>query len=202
MNTTRYVMMAAMAVMVAGAVSARAEDAAAAAAPVTTTYVADPMHAKLGFRVVHLVISKVNGEFKAYSATLKVDGSKLVEAEAVIEAKSIDTGIADRDTHLRTADFLDVANNPEIRFKSTSVSGDKIVGDLTIRGVTRPVELTYSLKGPIQDPWGNTKLGFEAQGVINREDFGLTWNKALETGGLVVAKEVEILIDMEFGQKK
>jgi polyisoprenoid-binding protein YceI len=201
MNTMRNAMMAVLVAMAMGTVSVRADEAAVAA-PAATTYEADLMHAKLGFRVGHLVISKVNGEFKAYSATLKVEGSQLIEAEAVIEAKSIDTGIADRDAHVRNADFLDVEKFPEIRFKSTSVSGDKLVGDLTIRGVTRSVELTYAVKGPIQDPWGNTKLGFEAQGVINREDFGLTWNKALETGGFVVAKDVEITIDMEFGQKK
>lgn len=179
------------ALLLAGMSVARADESVA-------TYKADLSHAKLGFRISHLVISKVSGEFKAYDATLTLDGSSLVSAEAKIKADSIDTGVADRDAHLRNADFLNVEKHPELTFKSKAVRGNLLIGDLTICGVTKPVELKYTVKGPIQDPWGKTKIGFEATGQINRQDFGLTWSKALETGGLVVGDEVDLLIDIEF----
>ncbi len=167
----------------------------------TDTYKADLAHGTLGFRVSHLVISKVNGHFKDYTATLQMDGDNLVSAVTTIQAASIDTGIADRDAHLRNADFLEVDVHPEITFVSKGVRGSKLIGDLTIRGVTKTIVLDYTIKGPVQDPWGNTKIGFEAKGQIDRREFGLTWSKALETGGLLVGNEVEFLIDIQFAKQ-
>jgi len=159
----------------------------------------------VGFRVDHLVISKVNGEFKDYKATLHVDGKTLTAATAEIKVASVDTGIKDRDKHLLGADFFDAEKHPTITFtcKSTKKKAGKdvLVGDLTLHGVTKEIELAYELKGPIKDPWGNTKVGFAASGTISRKAFGLTWSKKLETGGLVVGDEVELLIDVEAAKK-
>ncbi|MBU0679340.1 MAG: YceI family protein [Verrucomicrobia bacterium] len=171
------------------------------------TYSIDKSHASLGFAVKHLVISKVRGEFRDFDGTLTLgDENALVSATAAIRAASIDTGNKDRDDHLRTPDFFAVANYPEITFasKSTEQRGGKdvLVGDLTLHGVTKEVALEYSLSGPITDPWGNTKIGFEASTVIDRTQFGLTWNKALETGGLVVGTDVEISINFEAALEK
>lgn len=165
-------------------------------------YIVDPTHATIGFEVSHLVISKVRGHFKEYSASLLLDESgTLLEAEAVIQVKSMDTGVKKRDEHLGSADFFDVSTYPEITFKSTSVENRNgasvIIGDLAIHGVSKQVELPYKLLGPIKDPWGNTKVGLEISATINRTDFGLTWNKALEAGGVVVGEEVELQINLE-----
>ena len=165
-------------------------------------YEVDPTHATIGFEVSHLVISKVRGHFKEYSASLLLDeDGTLLEAEAVIQTQSIDTGVKKRDNHLRNADFFDVSTYPEIMFKSTSIEEKNgatlMIGDLTIRGVSKQIELPYKLLGPIKDPWGNTKIGLEASTTIDRTEFGLTWNKALEAGGVVVGDEVELQINLE-----
>lgn len=165
-------------------------------------YTVDPTHATIGFEVSHLVISKVRGHFKEYSASLTLDeAGTLLEAEAVIQVKSIDSGVKKRDAHLQSADFFDASTFPEITFKSTSVENREgagvMIGDLAIRGVSKKIELPYKLFGPIKDPWGNTKVGLEASATVNRTDFGLTWNKALEAGGVVVGEEVELQINLE-----
>ena len=166
------------------------------------TYELDPTHAAIEFKVAHLVISKVSGNFNSFTAALQVDDDgRLESAESIIQVSSIDSGVERRDNHLRAADFFDAETYPEISFKSTSVEKkdgkDVLIGDLTIRGITKKVEFPFTLLGPIQDPWGNTKVGFEAETTINRTDFGLTWNSTLETGGVVVGEDVEISINLE-----
>ena len=166
------------------------------------TYAADKTHASVGFRVSHLVISKVRGHFNEFEAQLEMgDDKKVTGVDATIQIGSIDTGIAKRDTHLKGADFFDVENHPLMTFKSKEVKADVIVGDLTIRGVTKEVELPYTVLGPVTDPWGNTKLGFEAAMTINRTDFGVAWNSETETGALVVGEDVEIEVNMEFAKQ-
>jgi len=166
------------------------------------TFEVDPSHASIGFKIEHLVISKVKGEFRDFSATLVLDDEgRLSQASSNIKVTSIDTGIEKRDNHLRSADFFDVSKYPEIIFKSKSVrqsgGNNVLVGDLTIHGVTKEVELPYKIKGPVKGPQGETRIGFEASTVINRKDYGLTWNKTLEAGGVIVGEELELLIDLE-----
>ena len=176
---------------------------AAAQMATAATYTVDNVHSQVHFKVAHLVVANVRGVFNDYTAKIEADPAKktVQNVEAVIKIASIDTRNQKRDEHLRSADFFDAANHPEMTFKSTKISGSgddvTVVGNLTIRGNTRPVTLKGSFSGEVKDPWGNTKAGFEATGKINRQDFGLTWNKALETGGLVVGDEVEIGLEIE-----
>jgi len=166
------------------------------------TYAADKTHATIGFRVSHLVISKVRGHFNEFDATLELDeNNKLTNAEITIQIGSIDTGMAKRDKHLMGADFFDAENHPTMNFKSSEVKEDVIVGELTIRGVTKKMELPYTVHGPITDPWGNTKLGFEAAITINRMDYAIAWNSETETGALVVGEDVELEVNMEFAKQ-
>jgi len=166
------------------------------------TFEVDPSHASIGFKIEHLVISKVKGEFRDFTATLVLDDEGLLsQASSNIKVTSIDTGITKRDDHLRSADFFDVNEYPEISFKSKGIrqsgGNNVLVGDLTIHGVTKEVELPYKIKGPVKGPTGETRIGFEASTVINRKDYGLTWNKTLEAGGVIVGEELELLIDLE-----
>ena len=166
------------------------------------TFEVDPSHASIGFKIEHLVISKVKGDFREFSATLVLDDEgRLDEASSNIKVASIDTGITKRDDHLRGADFFDANQFPEITFKSKNVKQsegvDILVGDLTIHGVTKEVELPFTIKGPVKGPMGKTRIGFEASTIINRKDYGLTWNKVMETGGFVVGENLELLIDLE-----
>ena len=165
-------------------------------------YKIDPTHAEIGFAVTHLVISTVKGRFNDFDVTLTLDDNgKLAKADATIKAASIDTGIKKRDDHLRNADFFDVEKYPKITFKNVkAVERDGksvLIGEFTIRDVTKKLVLPYTLKGPIVDPWGNKKIGFEASAVINRKDFGVAWNMKTETGAWVVGEEVELLINFE-----
>jgi len=172
----------------------------------TTTWNIDPAHSVPEFKVKHIMISNVKGQFAKVTGVLNLDESELAKshAEAVIEAASIETRDAQRDAHLRSADFFHVEKFPTLSFKSTSVrlvrDGELAVeGDLTIRGVTRKV--VFSVEGPTpptKDPWGNTRVAVSATTKINRKDFGLTWNAALETGGILVGDEVTITLDVEF----
>jgi polyisoprenoid-binding protein YceI len=168
-----------------------------------SSYSTDPAHSHVDFSVRHLMISKVRGAFETFTVTLEVpDGSKRPSGvRAEIDAASIDTRTADRDSHLRSADFLDVANYPTLTFVSRNVSGNEdnfgIEGDLTIHGVTKPVTLKAEFEGGGTDPWGNERIAYSASTKINRKDFGLTWNQALETGGVVVGDELEISIQLE-----
>jgi polyisoprenoid-binding protein YceI len=167
----------------------------------TVNYKIDPSHSAVTFKVKHLVISTVPGKFNEFEGGFKFD-EKTGAVEDVnfkIKAASIDTSEPKRDEHLRSKDFFEVDKYPTIEFKSTKIekSGKKptrVHGDLTMHGVTKNIPLKVKYNGTIKDPWGNQKLGFEATTTLNREDFGLKWNKALETGGVVVGKEVEITI--------
>jgi polyisoprenoid-binding protein YceI len=176
------------------------------AATTTTTWNIDPAHSVAEFKVKHMMIANVKGQFAKITGTLTLDESDLADShiEALIEASSIETRDAQRDAHLKSADFLDVEKFPTLAFKSTRISlvrdGELAVeGDLTIRGVTRKV--LFSVEGPtppMKDPWGNTRVAVSATTKINRKDFGLTWNAALETGGILVGDEVTITLDVEF----
>lgn len=158
----------------------------------------DKQHAEVGFSVKHLMIATVKGKFKTFDATIDFDPAapQRSKVEATIDVASIETHEAQRDAHLRSADFFDVENHPKMTFKSTEVrkSGDdlEVGGDLTIRGVTKPVVLKGTLEGPVKDPWGGQRYGFELDGEVEREAFGLVWNAVLETGGVAVGKKVKI----------
>ena len=172
----------------------------------TTTWTIDPVHSNAEFKVRHMMISNVKGEFKGIKGALKLNDADLTQSavEVSIDATTIDTGEAQRDGHLKTADFLDVEKFPTLTFKSTRVSKSKsgevkVSGDLTIHGVTRNVELDVEgPSAPMKDPWGNSRIGLSATTRINRKDFGLTWNAALETGGILVGEEVNITLDVQF----
>jgi polyisoprenoid-binding protein YceI len=165
------------------------------------TYNIDPAHSSVGFAVTHMVINTVRGKFNEFSGTLVLDGADLKEATGTIQAKSIDTGIERRDNHLRSPDFFDAAKFPTIIFKSKRAekqgNDTVLVGDFTMHGVTKELTLPVIVKGPIKDPWGNTRIGFQARTKLNRQDYGLKYNQALETGGLVVANEIELEINAE-----
>jgi polyisoprenoid-binding protein YceI len=163
----------------------------------------DPSHSEIRFVVRHMMISKVHGRFREFEGIISI-GERPADSrvEVVIEAASIDTGDRARDEHLRSADFLDVERYPELRFRSSSVQpGEKhrwqVLGHLTVRDVTRPVALSVEYCGALEDPWGNLRAGFLATAEIDREDFDITWNQALEAGGFLVGKGVRIEIDVE-----
>ena len=167
------------------------------------TWDIDTAHTNLGFSARHAMVAKVRGHFADYSGTFTIDGENIAnsKAEITIQTASILTGQADRDAHLKSPDFLDVENFPTITFVSTAVAekGDQVVitGDLTIHGVTKSVDVTYDFLGVSQDPWGNSKVGFEGSTKISRKDFGLTWNAALETGGVLVGDDIKLNLDVE-----
>jgi polyisoprenoid-binding protein YceI len=170
----------------------------------TSTWTVDATHAEVGFAVRHLMISTVRGRFGAVEGTVTIDENTPANSKVdiTIDVASIDTRQEMRDNHLRSADFFDAENQPKIRFVSKTIDGDidgefKVVGDLTIRGNTREVTLNASLEGRGRDPWGNDRAGYQASGKISRGEFGLGWNQALETGGVVVGDEVKISIDIE-----
>ncbi|MFK4760398.1 YceI family protein [Microbacterium sp. ZW T5_45] len=166
------------------------------------TWVLDPAHSEVTFSVRHMMISKVRGSFGIKSATLVAPENPLeASVTASVDVTSIDTNDEGRDTHLRSADFFDVENFPTIEFVSTGTRVEKgeflVDGDLTIRGVSKPVTFEFDFGGFGADPWGNYKAGASATTVINREDFGLTWNAALETGGVLVGKDITINLDLQ-----
>ena len=170
-----------------------------------TTWSIDPGHSNVEFAVKHLMISSVKGRFGINSGALHLDDAdpSKTSVEIEIDAASVDTRQEQRDNHLRSADFFDTAQHPKIVFRSTRVDGDTsgefaITGDLTIKNVTRPVALKAEFEGEVRDPWGGERLGFSAEGKINRKDFDLTWNQALEAGGWVVGDDIKLRIDAEF----
>ena len=173
------------------------------------TYQLDTDHSSIQFKIRHLTVSNVTGTFNKIKGSASVEGEDLatLKVEVTIDAASVDTGHQKRDEHIRTADFLDVAKYPTITFVSKKVvKADpgklRITGDLTLHGVTR--EITVDLEGPtpeIKDPWGNFRRGATGTAKIDRRDFGITWNKALDTGGLVVGNEVGIQVDVEWVRK-
>jgi polyisoprenoid-binding protein YceI len=175
-------------------------------AALVTTWNIDPVHSNAQFKVKHMMISNVKGQFTALTGSLSLHESDVTQSsvEAAIEIASIQTRDEGRDAHLKGADFFDAEQFPTMQLKSTHIAlkadGELVVsGDLTIKGVTRTVE--FAVEGPTpaaKDPWGNTRIGLAATTKINRKDFGLTWNAALETGGLMVGEEITINLDLEF----
>jgi polyisoprenoid-binding protein YceI len=163
----------------------------------------DPAHTHVGFSVAHLVVSEVEGAFKTFSGKALLEEKDLTksEVEFSIDTASIDTGNADRDKHLKSPDFFDAQSHPKITFKSSKITkagkGYKLKGDLTIRGVTKPVTLDATLSEPINDPWGKQVRAGKISGKIKRADFGLAWNKTLDKGGLLVGEDVTIAIKLE-----
>jgi polyisoprenoid-binding protein YceI len=166
------------------------------------TYQIDPSHSSAAFQVRHLGLSKVRGSFDRFTGTVVVDDDPARSSvEVALEAASFTTGDADRDGHVKGGDFLDVEQFPTLTYRSTGVRADGgnwvVEGELTIKDVTLPVPLTVEFEGAGDDPWGNARLGFSATAEFNRDDFGITWNQALETGGVLVGKQVKVLIDVE-----
>ena len=162
------------------------------------TWTIDPSHSELSFTARHLVVAKVRGTFSDFTASVEV-GSPLAgtTVSATVQLASVSTGAEDRDTHLRSGDFFDVENTPEMTFVSTRVTDSALEGDLTIKGITKPVVFDLEFNGVQADPWGNTKAGIEAQTEINRKDWDLTWNAALEGGGVLVSEKIKINLDIE-----
>ncbi len=163
----------------------------------TGDYTLDPAHTRIGFVARHAMVTKVRGAFNEFTGTARLDGEnpERSSVELVIKAESIDTRNADRDGHLRSNDFLKMDEFPEITFRSTGVqpTGDDtfdVTGDLTIKGVTRSVTVPFSYEGQATDPFGNSRIGLEGSTTVNRQDFGITWNAALETGGFLVSDKV------------
>jgi polyisoprenoid-binding protein YceI len=173
----------------------------------TTTWTIDGAHSEAAFTVKHMMITKVRGRFSDVEGTLHLDEAEPAESrvEVTIAAASIDTREEDRDAHLRSGDFLDVESYPDITFRSTAVEGFRleegseftVKGDLTIRGVTKPVELRAVYEGRGQDPWGGDRVGFSADTTIDRREYGLEWNQTLETGGVLVGHQVTIHLDVQ-----
>ena len=164
----------------------------------------DQSHSTIGFAVKHMMVSKVKGQIDSYTADIEAaDLTDLTTANIAFSfnTASINTHLEDRDTHLKSAEFFDVENYPTIDFKSTDIIKDgddyKVNGDLTIKGITKPVTFDVEFGGKGKNPWGVEVYGFEAEAKINREDFGLTWNAALETGGVLVGKDVKIQLELE-----
>jgi polyisoprenoid-binding protein YceI len=173
------------------------------AIPASGTFTIDPHHTTVGFVARHLMVSKVRGSFGEVSGTIAVGEDPVASSvEVTIGAASIDTRAPDRDNHLRSADFLDVEQYPALTFRSKRVahrSGAEfaVVGDLTIRGVTKEVELAVEFDGVVRNPWGQEVIGFTATTEIDREEFGITWNQALETGGVLVGRKVKVEISAQ-----
>lgn len=169
-----------------------------------TKWTVDQAHSTVGFEVKHMMVSKVKGQFDEYTATVEAaDLTDLTTANIAFnfDVASINTHSTDRDNHLKSADFFDVENFSDITFQSTAIVKDgedyKVTGDLTIKGVTKAVTFDVEFGGKGLDPWGNEVYGFEAEAKINREEFGLTWNTALETGGVLVGKDIKIKVELE-----
>jgi polyisoprenoid-binding protein YceI len=169
-----------------------------------TTWKLDPAHSEIGFKVKHMMITNVSGSFEKFDAHVETTGVDFITAkiEFTADVSSITTNNADRDTHLKSADFFDAANHPHLKFVSTKVERKDddnylVQGNLTIRDVTKPVQLNAEFGGIGKDPWGNEKAGFTITGKINRTDYKLNWNAALEAGGVLVGEEVKIQAELQ-----
>jgi polyisoprenoid-binding protein YceI len=167
--------------------------------PLTGTYALDVSHSRLGFVARHAMVTKVRGAFNDFEGTATIDGDdpSRSSVNVTIKVDSIDTRNKQRDDHIRTNDFLDIENYPTITFASTSIEHDggddfQVTGDLTIRGVTKAVTIPLEFQGVVKDPWGNDRVGFEGSVVINRKDWGVNWNAALEAGGVLVSEKVTL----------
>ncbi len=174
----------------------------------TTKWVIDPTHSEIGFKVKHMMFTNVSGKFSKFDATIEAEDNDFENAKIEFTGAidSVTTGNADRDTNLLSPDFFDAAQFPEIKFSATSFTkineGDyELVGDLTLHGVTKSVKLAAEYGGLMKDPWGNTKMALALEGKINRKDWGLNWNSALETGGVLVSEEVRLNIELQFLQQ-
>ena len=177
-------------------------------AATTGTWEIDPSHSTIGFVARHAMVAKVRGGFSEFTGTLSLDGADPAKSSAdlTIVASSFSTNNAERDAHVKSADFLDVEQFPTLTFKSTAVTQKDddefiVTGDLTIHGVTKPVDVKFELLGTSQDPWGGTRIGFEGKAEISRKDFGLVWNVALETGGVLVSDTIKLEMDVEAVKK-
>ncbi|WP_042455691.1 YceI family protein [Neobacillus dielmonensis] len=169
-----------------------------------TKWALDPAHSSVDFSVRHMMIANVKGTFNSFNAVIEADPADLTTAsiEFTVETSSVDTRNADRDGHLVSADFFDVENHPTMTFKATNIEktdeGEyKVTGDLTLRGVTKQETFEVTFEGQGKDPWGNEKAGFSATGSLNRSDYGLVWNTALETGGVLVGDKVKINLQIQ-----
>lgn len=170
-----------------------------------TKWVIDPVHSEIAFKVRHLMITNVKGVFNEFEASIYTTGDDFMTAEVDfwMNPASVDTGSADRDVHLKGADFFDVENHKEITFTANTYekvdndSSYELYGDLTIKGITKRIKLDVEFGGVVKDPWGNEKAGFSINGKINRKDWGLNWNAALEAGGLLVSDEVSVSCDVQ-----
>ncbi|MCX5385891.1 YceI family protein [Streptomyces sp. NBC_00083] len=187
----------------AGSVQAAATAVDPALAALTGTYTVDPAHSSIGFTVRHAMVTNVRGSFTDHEGTLILDGTDPAASSATIDVKisSVDTGMADRDAHLRSGDFFDAEQFPLMTFRSTeakALGGDtyRLIGDLTIKDVTRPLAIDLEFQGSATDPYGNQRVGFEGAAEILRSDWGLTWNAALETGGVMVSDKVKLTFDI------
>ncbi len=178
------------------------DESTTALADISGDYTIDPSHTRLGFSARHAMVTTVRGHFSDFTGTAHVDATTPGNSSVTltIATASIDTGSADRDGHLRSSDFFDVESNPTITFTSTSVERDgadwTITGDLSIKGATQPVTLTFEETGSARDPFGNLRIGFEGGTSISRKDWGLTWNAALETGGVLVSDKIKLDFDI------
>jgi polyisoprenoid-binding protein YceI len=172
-------------------------------APRLSTYELEASHSSLEFAVKHMMIATSRGRFHDFSVTAEVDEFNFANSSAVvrIQAASVDTRQPDRDAHLRSADFLDIERFPELVFTTRAIeprgSDWRITGDLTIRGITHPVVIDAELSGPVTDPWGGTRIGLSATGKLNRKDYGMVWNAAVDAGGFVLADDVKLSIEVE-----
>ena len=168
----------------------------------TGTWAVDASHTEVGFVARHLMVSKVRGYFKDVEGTVEV-AEDITQSRVDVTAQiaSVETGSADRDAHLKSEDFFDAEKFPTMRFVSTSFDGSTLTGDLTIKDVTKSVEFDVDFGGVGQDPWGNTKAGFEATATVNRKDWGLTWNAAVEGGGVLVSDKITINIDVQLAKQ-
>ncbi len=168
----------------------------------TGTWAIDPTHSEVGFIARHLMVTKVRGSFADVAGTVEVsDELSQSVANVTIKTGSVSTGTADRDAHLRGEDFFASDEFPDMTFVSTSFDGETLVGDLTIKGVTKPVTLDVEFNGVATDPWGNEKAGFEAEGELNRTDWGLTWNASLEKGGVLVSEKIKLVLDVQLAKQ-
>lgn len=163
------------------------------------TYNVDRSHSNVGFKVKHLMISNVTGNFDKFTGVIEFDekSNTVTALSGKIEANSINTENEKRDKHLRSPDFFDAAKYPNVTFKLDTIKDDKAYGTLTMRGVSKTVILDFEFNGSVKDPWGNQRIGLELEGKINRKDYGLNWNKALEAGGVVVGDKIKLLIELE-----
>ena len=173
----------------------------------STKWVLDPMHSEVQFKVKHLVISTVSGSFKNFEGSLETENDDFSDAkvEFSLDVDSIDTTQPQRDEHLKSAEFFDAATHPKISFKSTSLTKDgddyKLKGDLTIKGVTKPVSFNVEHGGIAGDFYGNTKAGFDVTGKINRKEFGLTWDGVTEAGSIVVGEDIKLIASVQFAKQ-